>query len=55
MDNLSNNHELEYDQEDLNKENTSVSTSKSVISRRKRQKVLQELQISENLKNKQMS
>src|SRR2546423_11224015 len=50
MDNLSNNHELEYDQEDLNKENTSVSTSKSVILRRNRQKVLQELQISENLK-----
>src|SRR5436190_7383264 len=46
MDNPSNDHELEYDQ-DLNKEN---ATSKSVISKRKRQKVLQELQISENLK-----
>ena len=46
MDNPSNEHELEYNQ-DLNKEN---ATSKSVISKRKRQKVLQELQISENLK-----
>src|SRR5581483_8996550 len=44
------NHELEYDQEDSNKENTSGLTSKSVISKRKRQKVFQELQISERLR-----
>ena len=50
MDILSNNHKLKYDQEDLNKENTSISNSKSIISRRKYQKVIQELQISENLK-----
>jgi hypothetical protein len=42
--------ELEHDQEGSNKENIPVSTSKSAISKRKRQKVFHELQISENLK-----
>ena len=50
MDNPSNDLELEYNQEGSNKENALVLTSKSTISKRKRQKVLQELQISENLK-----
>src|SRR5688572_9120427 len=44
------NHELEYDQEDSNKENALGPTSSSVILKKKRQRVLQELQISENLK-----
>jgi hypothetical protein len=42
--------ELEHDQEDSNKENVPVSTSKSAISKRKCQKAFHELQISENLK-----
>ncbi|CAG8640419.1 6932_t:CDS:1, partial [Funneliformis caledonium] len=42
--------ESEYNQKDLNKKNTSVLTSKSVISKRKCQKVLQEFEISKNLK-----
>ena len=50
MDNHINDHELEYDQEDLNKENIPGSTSKSAISKKKRQKVFHEFQISENLK-----
>src|SRR5438874_1662245 len=47
---MMNNHELKYDQEDSNKENTLGLTFKSVISKRKRQKVFQELQISKRLR-----
>src|ERR1044072_7837366 len=50
MNNHINDLELECGQEDSNKENVPVLTSKSVISRKKRQKVFHELQISENLK-----
>jgi hypothetical protein len=50
MSNSINDLELEYIQEDSNKENVWTSTSKSAILRKKRRKVFQELQISENLK-----
>jgi hypothetical protein len=47
MDNLSN---KLHNQKDLNKKNMLVLTSKSINSKRKHQKILQELQVSENLK-----
>src|SRR5581483_10419526 len=42
--------ELEYEQENSDKENNPILTSKSAISKKKCRKIFHELQISENLK-----